>query len=139
MDKNTKIRRGDLKLITAVLLCGVLLVCALRFARRTGSVAEVRVDGSVVKSIPLSADAEYVIEGVNGTNTLSVKGGCAGVISADCPDGLCVGMGSIQYTGQSIICLPNKVVIEIKGTAEAANDPEDDLSDIDIIVGGRRQ
>jgi hypothetical protein len=34
---------------------------------------------------------------------------------ADCPDGLCVKQHKIDKTGQTIVCLPHRVVIEIEG------------------------
>ena len=39
---------------------------------------------------------------------------------ADCPDRLCVKQGRIKKVGESIVCLPHKVVIEIVGEKEEA-------------------
>ena len=47
---------------------------------------------------------------------------------ASCPDHLCINMGRIRKTGQSIICLPNKVTVEIRGKKESDDG-------IDAIVG----
>jgi len=47
-----------------------------------------------------------------------IEGGEAYLKEADCPDGLCVGMGKISRSGQSIICLPHKVVVDIVGGDE---------------------
>jgi hypothetical protein len=51
------------------------------------------------------------------------------VEEASCPDGLCKSMGRISMSGQSIICLPNKVVIEILDKSR-----ETPSSEIDVIV-----
>ena len=41
------------------------------------------------------------------------------MISADCPDKLCVHQHAISANGETIVCLPNKVVAEVKdGTVE---------------------
>ena len=34
---------------------------------------------------------------------------------ANCPDLLCVRQGKIRYTGQSIICLPNRLTVTVEG------------------------
>ena len=46
---------------------------------------------------------------------LVIENGACAITEADCPDKLCVGMGKIHYSGQSIICLPHQVVIAIVG------------------------
>lgn len=50
-----------------------------------------------------------------GTNLLEIKGNRARLVDADCPDKLCVRQGWIQYTGQCITCLPNKLTVTISG------------------------
>ena len=45
---------------------------------------------------------------------------------ADCPDRLCMRRGAIRYAGDSIICLPNKVVVEISG---------EDALNLDAVAG----
>ena len=58
------------------------------------------------------------IEGIGGTNLLVIADGSASVTEADCPDALCVGMGKISRTGQSIVCLPHQVVVEVGDESE---------------------
>ena len=41
---------------------------------------------------------------------------------ADCPDLLCVHQKAISKEGESIICLPNKVVVTIRGGEETELD-----------------
>ena len=38
--------------------------------------------------------------------------------AADCPDKVCMNPSHIEKPGQSLVCLPHKVMIEIKGMAE---------------------
>lgn len=68
----------------------------------------------------ISAFKDDTIEIKNGdgdvTNTLVIKGGVADMTSADCPDHLCVKQKAISKEGESIICLPNKVVVTVKAT-----------------------
>jgi hypothetical protein len=46
-------------------------------------------------------------------NTLVIEGGRARIEAADCPDKLCVKQRAISKAGESIICLPHKLVIRI--------------------------
>lgn len=80
--------------------------------------AEVRINGQVYKSMPLNVDSEFQIdagEGVDGYNILVIKNGVAFMKDADCPDKNCVHQGKISKVGETIVCMPHKVVIEIKG------------------------
>ena len=63
----------------------------------------------------LSEDREIEING--GTNLLRIKNGEATMIQADCPDQLCVHQKPVSMNHESIICLPNKVVVEVESSA----------------------
>ncbi len=111
--------RSDKKRTTAVILALLVLgfvITALVFSlSRGGSSVSVSVDGREVESFPLSRDLTFDITGYGGGhNLLVIKDGSAYIESASCPDGLCVNMGRISRAGQSVICLPNRVVVEIK-------------------------
>ncbi|MBQ3797334.1 MAG: NusG domain II-containing protein [Butyrivibrio sp.] len=108
-------KKDDMILI-GVLLAGVaVILCALLLANRNGEYAVVSVDGVEVASFPLNSDTVYEIEGYNGGhNTLIIKDGKAHLEDSSCPDHLCEHMGRIDREGQSIICLPNRVVVEIQ-------------------------
>jgi hypothetical protein len=81
------------------------------------------VDGAAVATFSLTEDREWLIDGVDGgTNSLVIQQGKVWLEEASCPDHLCVKQGTIQYAGESIICLPNKVVVEITGEDELALD-----------------
>ncbi len=111
----TKKKKSDIILIS-VLLIAVLAFFAFRFfSRHSGAVVKVSVGGEVVREFSLSEDQRYEITGVNGgKNLLVIEGGKAWVEEADCPDGLCIHMGKISYSGQSVVCLPHQVVILIE-------------------------
>ena len=75
----------------------------------------VSVDGAEVASFPLDENRIYEIAGYDeGHNTLIIQDGEAYMSEASCPDHLCMGMGKISHAGQSIICLPNRVIVEIR-------------------------
>ena len=76
--------------------------------------AEIRVDGVLVKTVDLSVDQEFT---VNGTNTVTVKDGAIAVTWADCPDHYCMKRGYCTG-GTDIVCLPNRKVITFVGEQE---------------------
>ena len=110
------------KLLADIILVGVLLVVSLSvfliitLTKEEGSTAVVSVDGRVVAEYSLSRDGEYSLNG--GTNTLVIKNGKAYITYASCPDGLCINQGKISMTGERIVCLPNKVMVEIVGEGD---------------------
>ena len=67
--------------------------------------------------LPLSEDARLVLGEGEHTNTLVIAGGTARVIEASCPDQICVRRGAVQYAGESIVCLPHKLVVTVQGGA----------------------
>ena len=52
-------------------------------------------------------------ENLSESNLLLIENGKVYVKSATCPDGICVGHRPIFRNGESIICLPNRVVITV--------------------------
>lgn len=57
-----------------------------------------------------------------GYNLLLISGGQVSVSDADCQDGLCVRQRAITRNGESIICLPHKLVIQIESKEESGLD-----------------
>lgn len=127
--KKIKWRRADIILIAALLAVGGIFAVVLLLTTSSGDKVNVRVAGTVTASYPLNQDASYWIDGVNGgRNLLVIEDGTARIEEASCPDGVCVHTGRVKRSGQSIVCLPNQVVVEILG--ENGNEPDD----IDITV-----
>ena len=70
--------------------------------------AEIYSDGKLVKTVSLSVDQEFTVD---GKNTVTVRDGKIAVTWADCPDGYCVRRGFCS-SGGDIVCLPNRLVIK---------------------------
>lgn len=98
-------------IVIAIAATGLLL---LNIFKTEWAVAIVKIDGKETASYPLSVNTEVVIEtGDSGKNTLVIEDGKAFVKNATCPDKICEGHSKISYVGETIVCLPHKVVIEI--------------------------
>ena len=114
--------RADLLLIAFLLLLGGGLFLLRRLSRTAGNVAAVYVDGVRVGAYPLAVDREIPIGEGGETNHLSIHDGAADMTDASCPDRLCVHMRPIRYVGETITCLPHRVLIQIEGAGEAEVD-----------------
>ena len=100
-------------IIAAVLLIALVSALVVFFTRDNGTWCAVSVDGKTLAAFPLSKDTEYVIPIDNGNNTLTITDGKASISFADCPDKICVAHKPISYDGESIVCLPHKVVVSV--------------------------
>lgn len=95
-------------------------------AKPSGGVAVVTVDGTEYGRYSLNEDCREQITLADGAyNVLVISGGRADITEASCPDKICVRHRAVDKSGQSIVCLPNKVVVEIKGGEKA---------DVDLIT-----
>jgi hypothetical protein len=107
-------KKNDLILIGILLALGIIMLVIINAAKSEGSRVLITVDGREEAILELDKDIVYVIEGDNGErNVLEIKDGHADMTEANCPDKLCVKHRDIHYDNETIICLPNKVVIRI--------------------------
>ncbi len=111
-----KTLKNDILLIAALLALAGAVFGLLRLTRARGGEAVVTVDGQTVAVLPLAADTALTVGEDRGfRNTVEVSGGRVRVTDADCPDRLCVRQGWISYDGESIVCLPHKLVVAVRG------------------------
>ena len=120
------------KLLSDLILIGVLLIIGLSAFIIYMTTREeidpneahvvVSVDGDVVAKYSLSKDGVYFIKGYDGgTNTLVIKDGEAYISDASCPksgsDVPCTKQGRLSADGmlRTIVCLPNRVDVELVG------------------------
>ena len=100
-------------LISAFLLIGLAGLLLFAAWRDEGEFVRVTVDGTVFGEYPLDRDDVIDIETGEGTNTLTIVDGQADMTEADCPDKICVDHNAISRAGESIVCLPHRIVVEI--------------------------
>lgn len=121
-----------------IIFIGVLLVVALiaffvvdKFIKKDGNKVVIKVDGEIVKIVNLTDTNNIIVNGYDGgTNTVVIENGTVYMTEADCPDKICVNTGKISKIGETIVCLPHRVVVEIQG--EVSRSDSDDS--IDSVV-----
>lgn len=116
MKKNLKniplLQRSDFILIAFVLAVAVFLFFLNSFSSE-GKMAVVTIDGEDVTVINLeTADDEKFSA---GNVTVEVKNGTVSIVDSNCPDKTCVKTGGLSKCGDASVCVPNRVVVEIKG------------------------
>ena len=129
----TKFNRRDALVALAVVLLAAA-TALLFYLPRTQSgqlTAVITQHGQVVRRVVVSGlDKEQVIELDDGTYHLTVRVSAAGayVSSSDCPTQDCVHTGTISRSGQSIVCLPARIIIQLTGG-------QADPGGVDVVIG----
>ena len=110
-----KMKKMDLILVFTVLVLAIggLLVYNMLGKKEAGRVV-VEVDGEVFGEYKLFENQEVLI---NETNILLIENGVVNMYEANCPDQICVKHVPISKNGETIVCLPNKVVVTVKEAA----------------------
>ena len=98
-------------LLTLFLVTGIF--------HKGGSYTVVTIDGALFGNYPLSKDADIPIikEGIE-INHLVIENGSVYMKEASCKNHICISMGRKKAKGESIVCLPNRVVVRIEGGSE---------------------
>lgn len=125
MKKDKLFRKNDILFAAAVLVTAVVVYLAIyRTGGSEGVTVQVMKDGEVYAEYPLYEDRKVLLDygQQEGMNVLVIENGSAAVTEADCPDKLCVKQRAISKNGESIVCLPHKLVITVVGGEEAEYD-----------------
>ncbi|SCZ76317.1 NusG domain II-containing protein [Acidaminobacter hydrogenoformans] len=121
-------KKTDIILIVvlAVVALGALGIMKLvqgRAAQVSDAIlAEIVVEGELYKTVDLSVPQVIEIRTEKGYNFLKIENGQILMFEADCRDQICVNTAPADQPGDTIVCLPHEVVVQIKGTAEGGLD-----------------
>lgn len=123
---------------SALIICGVLLLGGLSWgvlelygASRTSGNAVVTDSDGETHVLPLATDTRYVVTTSLGTNTIVIEGGTAHIEDADCENKDCERQGIIDTVGQTLICLPHKLVVTISDADAASSTGSSQSTDVD--------
>ena len=111
--------KKDIRLIAGILIVAILMSFWFFFIKKQMQIVVVYVDHEVFGKYSL--DENQTID-INDTNQLLIQDGKAKMIHANCPDQVCVHQKEISKSNESIICLPNKVMVTVEGSKESEFD-----------------
>lgn len=118
---NSMMKKKDLILIGVVLLAALISYGTIQFMQKDGKEVVVTVDGKETFRSSIDQDQTYEILSKEGKNVIRIQNGKVSMTQADCPDKICKAHKAIHKSGETIVCLPHKVVVEVEA-GEAENE-----------------
>lgn len=110
-----------LLLITLGIICSFLYVL-LGNSKPYGDTVNIMIDGELYNSYSLNKDENIVIDNEYGFNRIVITNGEVKVTESDCRKEECLNQKAIAKAGESIICLPHRLVVSISSNEEAQYD-----------------
>ncbi|MBQ6621494.1 MAG: NusG domain II-containing protein [Mogibacterium sp.] len=111
-------RKADLILMAVLVVTGIAASVCLSFQDSVGDRVVITVAGELYGTYPLAEDRIVTVTSGDHANTVEIRDGTVRVTEASCKNQICVKHASITRAGESIICLPNRVVVRIDGKGE---------------------
>lgn len=108
-------------LISTVLLVAILGLLLVFLFRKEGAYAVIEQNGKEIGRYALDKTAEIPIANGDDYNLVVIENGAVRVISANCPDALCVHTRAARYHGETVVCLPHGVVITVYGGSDGVD------------------
>ncbi|MDF2511811.1 MAG: hypothetical protein K0S04_1677 [Herbinix sp.] len=120
------LKKNDLILVGIILLLCIGFFTYRKMTEAPGSKVEITVNGELYDTLMLQEDTVYTVKiDHDAYNTFQITNGVVDMIDASCPDKLCVNQSGIHHNHETIVCLPNKVILEVVNAED---------SDVDIIA-----
>ncbi|WP_415279748.1 NusG domain II-containing protein [Clostridium perfringens] len=115
-------KKWDLIIIIVLIILSLIPIRLLISSNNSGDLKRViiSVNGEEYESLELKENLNKIIkieEGLGG-NEICINKGQVYMNHSNCTDKVCMRQGKISKIGESIVCLPNRVFIEIKGDEE---------------------
>ena len=123
------IKKADIILLIIILAVGIPLSVLSLTAGTTGDRVEISLNGRVCGTYPLHEDRVIEVTKDGHTNHITIKDGQVSMSYSTCRNQVCVNTGAISQTKDVIVCLPNRVVVEIISSEEGKG------GDADVISG----
>ena len=109
-----KTKKNDYILISVLFIVLIVICISLELTKEKGSKAIVYYKNEAVLTIPLNTDIKtYEVNGENGVVSIVAGKGKIKVEEENSPLHLCSRQGWVDSSNQTIVCLPNKIVIKI--------------------------
>jgi len=109
------IKKADIILTVILIIAGLAISYAFSTGKTAGDELLITADGRKFGSYSLLEDRNITVKQEGHINKVTIKDGVVSMTFSDCKGQDCVKQHSISETGETIICLPNKIVLEITG------------------------
>ena len=112
------VKKADIILLVVLVVIGLLSTVYIAASKSGGDTVIIEQNGKLYGKYSLYQDAEVDViatDSIRSDVHVSICGGTAKVTKSGCKNQVCVRHSEISSTGESIICLPNKVVVRIEG------------------------
>lgn len=113
LDSIKRSYRNDILLILFFLIIGLVTLVWIHSHAKSGAQIRVSIDNKEYGTYSLDKDQTITINQNHWENVLVIKDNTAVMTKADCPDKICVNHAAISKKGETIVCLPHKVVVEV--------------------------
>lgn len=120
------IKKADIILFLIILIFGFAVTWWSLSGSTDGQYVRITIAGESYGTYSLDQDQEIDIIQDGHHNHITIKNGEVSMTFSDCKNQVCVNTGAISQTKDTIVCLPNKVLIEIQ-SQQGGN--------VDVITG----
>lgn len=123
VSETKKKNKTGLIVIIALIAAACILAVVFWFMNKgPASSVVIKVDGNVVKTVSINQNQTINVEGYNGGyNIVNIENGVVDVREADCDNQICVNSSTITKPGQTITCIPHRVIVEIVGGSDGVD------------------
>lgn len=117
------ISRVDVLVLAVLLLVGLgLWILPRVFPQSDTLIAEVTVGGETVLELDLQTATDRETYPLENGVVLVAENHTVAVLSADCPDKVCVNTGALSRAGEVAACVPTGTVVTVKGESRVSLD-----------------
>ena len=123
------IKKADIILLIVILAVGIPLAVLSLSSGTGGDKVKISLNGKVYGTYPLHEDRVIEVSEDGHNNHITIKDGQVSMSYSTCRNQVCVNTGAISETKDAIVCLPNRVVVEIISSVNGKG------GDADVISG----
>lgn len=120
----------EIVLIIVLCIISIVIYVVYSFGAKKGSVVRIYVDKEPYEELDLSINQTKKINTQYGINVVRIKDNKVFVESASCDNQICVNHKAISNSKESIICIPNRLVIKIEENVDGSDNKVGDIDDI---------
>lgn len=125
--RSLRLKPGDFVIVVLVLALAAAVALPFLTGGSEALYAEIYQDEKLVKRVLLTEGLHETVT-IDGSvqNVIEIDGRTIRFSESTCPDQVCVRTGTLTRSGQTAVCLPNRVIVRLRG-----GEPE-----VDAVVGG---